>query len=214
MGGNVAVPKGKVVGGDFTHVPACQAAGQTGCVIAYSTFNTQPPAGSSFGRLSTSINAHDGIEPTSIKGLQVLCTNPASLSGGTAPLVPYFQSDGQVPTPWVSYPNLYRAQCRTAQGATWLQVTSTARPGDNRPLVQQTAGAGSGLHIDDVNLALGNLVNDVRTESAAYTTAATRCDDRQLRRSPGDSGQPVAGFPGAVAARGVEPGPRRDAARP
>jgi Protein of unknown function (DUF3089) len=171
MGGNVAVPKNKVVGGDFAHIPACQANAQTGCVIAYSTFNAPPPADSYYGRLSTSINAHDGIEPTSLTGLQVLCTNPASLNGGSAPLVPYFRSDGQVSTPWVSYPNLYRARCRTAQGASWLQVTSTARRGDSRPLVQQTSGPASGLHPDDVNLALGNLIDVVRSESAAYVGA-------------------------------------------
>jgi len=171
MGGNVAVPTGKVVGGDFTHIPACQADTQTGCVIAYSTFNAQPPADSVYGSLSTSINAHDGIEPTSLTGLQVLCTNPASLSGGTAALVPYFLSNGQVATPWVSYPNLYRAQCRTAGGASWLQVTSTAGQGDGRPLAQQTSGPRYGLHNDDVNLALGNLVDVVRSESAAYAGA-------------------------------------------
>jgi hypothetical protein len=171
MGGNVAVPTNKVGGGDFAHIPACQANTQTGCVIAYSTFNAQPPADSSYGRLATSINAHDGIEPTSLTGLQVLCTNPASLNGGSGPLVPYFRSDGQVSTPWVSYPNLYRARCRTAQGATWLQVTSTARRGDNRPVVQQTSGPASGLHPNDVNLALGNLVDVVRSESAAYAGA-------------------------------------------
>ncbi len=165
------MPTGKVVGGDFTHVPACQADTQTGCVIAYSTFNAQPPADSVYGRLSTSINAHDGIEPTSLTGLQVLCTNPASLSGGTAALIPYFPSNGQVATPWVSYPNLYSAQCRTAGGASWLQVTSTARPGDGRPLVQQTSGPRFGFHNDDVNLALGNLVDVVRSESAAYAGA-------------------------------------------
>jgi hypothetical protein len=73
----------------------------------------------------------------------------------------------------VSYPSLYRAQCRTSGGATWLQVTDIAGPRDSRPIVQQTAGPGWGLHDDDVNLALGNLVQIVRSESAAYTSSSS-----------------------------------------
>jgi Protein of unknown function (DUF3089) len=48
MGGNVSVPNGGVVGGDFQHLPACQAAIQTGCVVAYSTLLQQPPADTLF----------------------------------------------------------------------------------------------------------------------------------------------------------------------
>jgi hypothetical protein len=125
-----------------------------------------------FGRLSTSINGNDGIESKSTAGKQVLCTNPAALSGGSGPLVPYFPSQGTVRTPWVSYPNLYRAQCKSAGGATWLQVTDIAGPKDTRPVVEQTDGPRWGLHPEDVNLALGNLVQIVRDESVAYTQPA------------------------------------------
>src|SRR3954451_25071683 len=34
-GANATVAKGRKVGGDFANVPACESAGQTGCVIAY-----------------------------------------------------------------------------------------------------------------------------------------------------------------------------------
>ena len=129
MGGNVLVPTGQVVGGDFTDIPACQSDTQTGCVVAYSTFASQPPVGSSYGRPASSINKTDGFEPASTQGLQVLCTNPAALEWRQRSLLPYFLSDGAVRTPWVSYPNLYRAQCRTSGGATWLQVTAIPRRG-------------------------------------------------------------------------------------
>ncbi len=168
MGGNVLVPTGKQVGGDFANVPACQAETQTGCVVAYSAFSSPPSADSSFGRPASSINADDGFEPASTAGLQVLCTNPASLAGGPGMLVPYFlQGSGRVP--WVTYPNFYRARCQSAGGATWLQVTALAGANDSRPVVQQTAGTGWGLHSYDVALALGNLVGIVAAESAAYT---------------------------------------------
>ena len=51
-------------------------------------------------------------------------------------------------------------------GATWLQID--ARPGDRRPVVAPTLGPTWGLHLDDVNLALGNLVDDVAAAEATY----------------------------------------------
>lgn len=184
MGGNVTVPTGQAVGGDFAHIPACQSSAQTGCVVAYSSFNSPPPANSFFGRVGTGIGALSGLAPTSGAGLQILCTNPAALSGGAGPLNPYFPtkafpgsrssfkygatSKRTVGTPWVSYPDLYRAQCQSSGGATWLRVTDIAGPKDTRPTVQPVLGSRWGLHLDDVNLALGNLVQVVRDESLAY----------------------------------------------
>ena len=182
MGGNVTVPTGQDVGGDFAHIPACETNAQTGCVVAYSTFSSPPPANSFFGRVGTSISALSGLSPTSADGLEVLCTNPAALAGGTGPLIPYFPtkpfpgskfeygatSKHTVRTAWVSYPNLYRAQCESSGGATWLQATDIAGPKDTRPVVQPVLGPRWGLHLDDVNLALGNLVQIVREESVTY----------------------------------------------
>jgi hypothetical protein len=182
MGGNVTVPIGQGVGGDFAHIPACRTNAQTGCVVAYSTFSSPPPANSFFGRVGTSISALSGLSPTSAAGLEVLCTNPAALAGATGPLIPYFPtkpfpgskfeygatSKHTVRTAWVSYPNLYRAQCESSGGATWLQVTDIAGPEDTRPVVQQVLGPRWGLHLDDVNLALGDLVQIVRDESLTY----------------------------------------------
>ena len=184
MGGNVTVPIGQTVGGDFTHIPACQTNAQTGCVLAYSSFNAPPPANSFFGRVGTSISALSGLGPTAAAGLQVLCTNPAALSGGVESLDPYFPttpfpgsrsslkygtaSKRAFRTPWVSYPHLYSAQCHSSGGATWLQVTDIAGPKDTRPTVQPVLGPRWGLHLDDVNLALANLVQVVRDESLAY----------------------------------------------
>jgi hypothetical protein len=47
-------------------------------------------------------------------------------------------------------------------------VTPTAVPKDPRPLVAATLGPTWGYHLDDVNLALGNLVSDVAQEEATY----------------------------------------------
>src|SRR6476661_11229737 len=53
LGGNVTVGKGGRVGGDFRHIPLCRSSGQTGCVVAYSSFTAKPPANSQFGRTTS-----------------------------------------------------------------------------------------------------------------------------------------------------------------
>ena len=166
LGGNVIVPTGKDVGGDFKYLKACRSASQTGCVIAYSSFDHTPPANSLFGRADKA-------------GEQVLCTNPAALAGGSGPADPYFPTRRMnsvvsfttqpgVTTAWVNYPDLFTAQCENAGGASWLQITDVRKPGDNRPALADAIGPTWGLHIYDANIALGNLVGIVRSEAGAW----------------------------------------------
>lgn len=167
-GGNVAVPKGKQVGATFQHLPLCSASARTHCVIAYSTFPRQPPRFSLFGRPGSGVSLLSGERAGA--GLQVACVNPAAISGGAAELNPEFPTaEGAIPgkpvsTTWVTFPNLYRAQCQTGGGASWLQVTAHDRGG--RPVVKESLGPTWGFHRDDVNLALGDLVHDVSVAEA------------------------------------------------
>jgi hypothetical protein len=181
LGGNVTVPIGKTVGGDFQHIPACTTSGETGCVVAYSMFLDPPPPDSLFGRVDQGVSRLSG--GAAGRGLLVLCTNPASVdrSAAAGVLEPYAPTgrfpgtlgvaSSQVrgaPTPWANYPDLYTGRCESTGGATWLQVDRTQTPGDIRPSVSQTLGPTWGLHLEDVNLALGNLVTLVRDQAAAY----------------------------------------------
>lgn len=180
LGGNVSVPKGKLVGGDFANIPACTSGTQTRCVVAYSSFDSAPPANSLFGRVGTGIGAGTGLGGTPTPGSQVLCTNPATLDGSAGLLRAYFPTtpfpglsgQAQVPagvaTPWVSVPGEYSAACRNEGGASWLQVTRVANPADRRPAVHPTLGSRWGLHLVDVNIALGNLVTLVGKQAKAY----------------------------------------------
>ncbi|MGH9114223.1 MAG: DUF3089 domain-containing protein [Acidimicrobiales bacterium] len=169
-GGNVTVPSGKTTGATFGHLPLCTAAGQSGCVIAYSSFPTQPPPDSEFGRPGQGVSLQSG--QTATAGVEVACVNPAAIGGGAADLDPYFPAATSIPspppvhTPWVTYPDLYSATCRSAGGATWLQVDALTAAG--RPLVTEALGPAWGYHQDDVNLALGNLVRDVAAAEAGY----------------------------------------------
>jgi hypothetical protein len=163
------VPTGRPVGGTFRNLPLCTAPGQSGCVIAYSSFSTTPPPNTEFGIAGQGVSWLSG--QYSGTGQQVACVNPAAIGGSTAPLQPYFASVNAAGTTatWVTYPQLYTAACKTAGNTTWLQVTDVAAPSDRRPAIKGTADPATfGLHRFDVNLALGNLVRDVLAQEAAY----------------------------------------------
>ena len=173
LGGNVQVPIGKDVGGSFKHIPTCGSAAQTGCVIAYSSFGSPPPANSFFGRAGRGVSLLSGQGGAGSQ--QVACVNPVTFSARrrrSAAVLSQRQLHSRPAsgwsTPWVTFPGLYTAQCEQSGGASWLQVTATPAAGDPRPTVAATLGPAWGYHLYDVNLSLGNLVTDVGLEEAAY----------------------------------------------
>jgi len=180
LGGNVAVPKGRDVGGDFAHVPACRKRTQTGCVVAFSTFNETPPADAIFGRVNGGFNRVRGAAAAKS---QILCVNPAALRGGSAPVHAYYPAHtdlgvltssfppgslASVPTPWATFPGRYRAECKRANGASWLQVDEQTVPGDTRPELVNSLGPTWGLHLVDANIAVGDQVALVADQAKAW----------------------------------------------
>jgi hypothetical protein len=171
-GGNVTVADGSDVGGTFHHLALCTTATSLNCVIAYSSFPSEPPTTSLFGRPGQGVSLQSG--QTAMAGVHVACVNPASLSGGTGALAPWFLASTAPPqgapvtTPWVAYPGLYQAICMEAGGATWLQVAEIPSAKGPRPVVTEGLGPDWGFHADDISLAIGNLVDDVRRQEAAY----------------------------------------------
>ncbi len=177
MGGNVLVPEGELVGGTFKTVPACTSADETGCVIAYSSFLKEPPEGAFFGRENSPLL---GGEP--VTGKEVVCVNPALLSqnGAAGALVPYASTTpfpGQLGfvqqsptgiTPWVASLGEYTAQCHKENGASWLQINPVGTAYDPTEYVAEDLGPDWGLHLYDINIALGNLVKTVAIQSATY----------------------------------------------
>ena len=102
----------------------------------------------------------------------MLCANPAALaltmSTAGAPLTPYFISRSLfVGAHWVTYPGLYTGTCESKGGAP-PGLRSTARPGRADRWSNPRSVPRWGLHTDDVNLALGNLVDDVQAAEATY----------------------------------------------
>jgi hypothetical protein len=185
-GATIAVPRGKDVGGAFQHVPLCRGAAQTGCVIAYSSFRATmpPPANTRFGKVAE-------------QSMAAACTNPAALGGGSGELHAYFATGGDtivgvappkpwvspaskidtptIDTPWVSLPGLLTARCATNDNATYLEVTVHGDPaGPRTDAIGGDVGGNAnpqadwGLHLVDVNLAMGNLVDIVGAQAKAW----------------------------------------------
>jgi hypothetical protein len=173
-GGNVTVAAGTLVGGDFLTIPGCSSSTQTGCVVAYSSFDTTPPKNAVFTRISTALRPFGG----STKGLEVMCVNPAAPGGGKAALKPYFstadlraylgKAAASASTPFVTYSGQYAAHCVNSGGANWLQIDKLGGKLDIRAGVRRVEAASWGLHLVDISLAEGNLVDLVRSESAAF----------------------------------------------
>jgi hypothetical protein len=180
-GTTVAVPTGKDVGGDFKTVPLCRAPNQIGCALVFATFRTTipPPSATLFGKVTA-------------PGMSAACTNPAALAGGSGDLRAYLTADGNlivgttpppawttsgiVDAPWVSLPGLLSAECATNEHASYLAVTVKSNPADPRTddIVGDLLGGGRpqanwGLHLIDMNLAMGNLLEIVGQQARTYT---------------------------------------------
>jgi hypothetical protein len=187
LGTSLPVPKGKDVGGAFQHIPLCHSATQTGCVVTYASFrsNVPPPANSRFGKVAD-------------ENMASACTNPAALGGGSGELHAYLSSGGSIvngasvePKPWVnppqpvntpfvSVPGLLTAECVSNDKGSYLAVTVHGDPSD--PRVDDITGdvviggqvqADWGLHLIDVHLAMGNLIDIVGQQGKAYLGAKT-----------------------------------------
>jgi len=179
IGNNVLVPAGKTVGGDFKVTPLCTTASQSGCVVAYVSFRaaTPPAANARFAR-------------TDKPGMEVACTNPAALAGGSVPLTAIFPAgrswemarntgpwvkSGEVKAAYVAVPGLLTGQCIKRDGANYLAITVNADPADPRAddipgdvVIGTTVLADWGLHLIDVNLAYDDLVRLVPQQYAAW----------------------------------------------
>jgi Protein of unknown function (DUF3089) len=172
LGGNVLVKTGSDIGGDFQHIPACHSEWQVGCVVAFSTFDTPVLANSKFGI-------------SSVAGESVLCTNPGDLADSSQPApvrvitpsAPFAPgtliavgitilglTQPMPPTVWVSEPRAYTAACSSANNANVLQIT----PVNGAQTPHPSPDATWGLHLLDAQIALGNLVHLVKTETGAY----------------------------------------------
>ena len=127
----------------------------------------------------------------------MLCTNPAALSGdrgalrtltrtedfpGTIGLTLLVLFAGMPPdaaTPWVQPQDHFTGRCVREDGANVLRIDGVGSARQPTPSPDPTWG----LHLVDVNIAMGNLVTIVGRQSAAY-----------LRRMPVSCGLALPGW--------------------
>ncbi|WP_280299984.1 DUF3089 domain-containing protein [Nocardia abscessus] len=183
LGGNVVVPKHADVGGDFRYLPLCRSERQTRCVLAWQTFGATPPADSRFGR--------NPMTPEPLPrpygpDYEIACTNPTSLAENeprtaatvlrTSPVPSPLgvevalrrgPSALAAPTPWLVPAEKYRLQCVRGGDATALLAT----PEPGSPELYPVPDARWGLHLTDVEIALGDLVRIVASQRGADRAA-------------------------------------------
>lgn len=185
-GYRLQVPIGKDVGGDFKSIPLCRSTDQLGCAINFASFRANSPPPAEARLFGASAGA----------GLQAACVNPAALAGGSGPLHAYLPSgvdpqivDGVQPGPWtqppkaietpfVKVPGLLSAECRDDGAHNYLAITIHHMPGDARTgeitgdvVVDGHVLPDWGLHIIDMNLTIGNLIDVVREQGRTYRAA-------------------------------------------
>jgi len=191
VGLNVAVPKGGNTPAWLKGMTLCRTGEQTGCIVAYTSFraNAAPPATSLFGR----VNART-FGATDAATHSVACVNPAALTGSDGALHALLPTRenllGQpttagtwgtriqgLQTTFVALPGVMKGQCVERDGASYLAVEFQPVPGWSQPDVAGDVVSGGrvlpewGLHLVDMNLAMGNLVQLVRRQAAAYRGA-------------------------------------------
>ena len=181
IGATVEVPKSATAGGTFRQVPLCATADSLYCVIAYSSFraDSPPPEDSLFGVAST-------------EGMRAACVNPAEIDGSEGKLkamlpagvalfdelalpAPWTVDNPHITTPFVSVPGLLSAACETRGGFSYLAVKVNADPADKRVdaisgdvVVDGKVQPQWGLHMIDMHLAMENLVDIVKRQSAQW----------------------------------------------
>jgi pimeloyl-ACP methyl ester carboxylesterase len=163
-----------LLGGDttgFDGIPACEEAGQTGCVIAYDSFpKAAPPAeGSFFGNVGAD-------------GTRTLCVDPTELTGDelSDAIVPTGDSllggvdlGVEVSTRYIVLPDALDLSCESTDAFDYLAVApASAAGGDTRhldALTNEALGPTWGLHLMDANVGMGQLLEIVAAQGKSFS---------------------------------------------
>jgi len=180
LGSNLPVTKGQDTG-TFKSIPLCKTAAQTGCAISYVTFRDTipPPANSRFGKAPSAEMEAACVNPAALVGrseLHAYLSNAANIASSAAPTPEWVKGKPAPTTPFVSLPGLISGKCVSKDGFNYLEARVNADPADPRTdtINGDVTGPGGviakdwGLHLIDVNIAMGDLVDVVGQQSKAY----------------------------------------------
>jgi len=139
--------------------------------------------------------------------MMAACTNPAALSGGKGELRAYLPAGGRsitgssaeprpwvtpaqpIDTPFVTLPGLLVAECVSNLKGSYLEVTVRGNPLDPRTddipgdvMANGQVNASWGLHLIDVQVAMGNLLDIVREQGRVFVSARRSARPTRERR--------------------------------
>lgn len=146
----------------FRAIPPCASTGQTGCVVAWSSYQDGDAGRRVFGAAGP--------------GTRAICVNPASPGGGRGFLKAYLPKPAISPVgdpPYVEVVGQLSAECVSDAGGSVLRIR--VEPGPFAGLLSaaltrsSSAAAGWGLHPLDISLAQGNMLDLIAAQSAAWT---------------------------------------------
>jgi len=158
-------------------LPLCETGTQTGCLVSFVSFrSTSPPAPEDrFGKA-------DGDQ-------RAVCNSPSALIGHGSALNAYlprksivatapYEYGAAFDTEFVKLPGLLSGTCQTNADHDWLAVTVNADPGDARAddipgdvKIEGTILKDWGLHLIDVNLVMGDLIDLADQQAEAWQEA-------------------------------------------
>ena len=181
-GFSVVVPRGEIVGGSFDHVPLCESADQVGCVISYASYREDVPPGSEglylFGRAPDAESEVACFNPANPGGegeLDAYMSNIGEIFQGVDPMPTWSAAAPEITTPFVKLPGLLSARCVNEGDFHYLEISIHANPSDPRTdeirgdvLAEGQMVPSWGLHLIDMTLAMGNLVDIVGRQAEAY----------------------------------------------
>lgn len=181
-GGSVEVPEGEVVGGEFLDIPLCESEDQFGCVVTWSSFRaTAPPPDDTFYGVASGDDVAGCVNPAGVEGGRVALDPVFSSMLGASILSQEINPDapawvdpsvGEITTLFVRVPGLVEGECRSENGVNWLEVTVNADPdGPRHDDIPGDLTPEWGLHLVDVSLVMGDVVDLVAHQSDAWIAA-------------------------------------------
>jgi hypothetical protein len=145
----------------FKSIPPCAAPGQTGCVVAWSSYRADYAGPRMFGG--------------ALKGEPPLCVNPAALAGGRGLAKAYLSKPSYAPAgdpPYVELVGQLSAECVSdAEGAV---LRFRVEPGPVGGLLESGLArlaalpAPWGMHPLDISLVQGNMVDLIGAQAEAW----------------------------------------------
>lgn len=151
-------------------------------MLAFSTFrdNMPPPTNARFGRSNVAGSEVVCADPVRLSGqpLRPMLARVTNLLGAPAQQLDWRQAMADVTSPFVSLPGVLKVACTKDGPSAYLALTVDTALRGTRPadtpgdiVVQGKLWDDWGLHLLDMNIRMGNLLDAVKLQAMAYAKA-------------------------------------------